>query len=139
MSYRVINEVLDSVVAGIEFIPTIIQENTTISTNKEEISDPYTRTSLLPAETNTLTIGPSGWDEFQGLYQIDLFFPSTDGVKGSNFMVDEIIKAFPKGSLITQEGINVRIVNYWREPSIESDNLYQTPVIIRWDSFIQRP
>lgn len=133
---------LDTTTAAIELMPTFIKENeetTRTSSSTTSINtEAYARSTLLPAETETSTIGPGGYDTYQGLYQVDLFFPINEGAKAVNYMVDSIIAAFPKGSLSTQDGVQLRIVNYWREASLETDNWFMVPVVIQWESFIQR-
>jgi len=142
MSYRIINNIFDTTVAAITHMPTIVKENDEATripdATSSVMSDPYARTTLLPVETETATIGPGGHDRYNGLYQIDLFFPPNDGVNGTNYMVDAIIAAFPKGALIIQDGVQLRIDNYWREVSFQHTNWYITPVIIQWSCYIQR-
>ena len=142
MSYRIINDILEAQVAAISDFIQIISENETITrTSSSSVgvhTVPYCKTTLLPAQTENLSLGDGGFDKFHGLFQIDLFYPTNNGTDGTNYKVDQIITAFPKGSLITSNGVTLRIRNHWRESSLEGSNWYQTPVIIQWESFLQR-
>lgn len=142
MSYRIINDILDTQLATVVDIPPISKENepvirTGIDTDAVHKSS-YIRTTLLPAETETVTIGLTGYDRFIGLYQIDIFMPEGDGAAGSNWIVDEIIKAFPKRTLITTDNITVQILNYSKSPAILTTQLYMTPLLLEWQSQINR-
>lgn len=143
MSIRIIHDILDTRLATTTNIPDIIGENETTTRTQNSSSavykTPYCRTTLIPARTDTVTLGNNGHDRWYGLYQIDLFFPTNDGVDGSNYAADQIINNFPAGTLITDSGITVRMSQTpWREAGFESSQWYIVPVVIAYEAYIQR-
>lgn len=142
MSYRIIQNILDTQLSTVSNLPLIVKENEGLSRTSNDTTSvsklPYLRTTMLPAETDTITVGLQGKDRFQGLYQIDSFAPEGDSHDGGNWITDEIIKAFPKKTLLTQDGITLRIVNHWRETALSSTQLHIVPIIIQWEAIIER-
>lgn len=134
MSYKVIQDLLDGTLAGLGITQTILRENE----NHSGCDGYYMRTTLLPSRTETASIGETGFDRFFGLYQVDLFYPIDESPDAANTMVDKIIAGFPKKTILTSGGVNVRIVNYWRGPQQESDQKYQVPAIIQWEMYTLR-
>jgi len=137
MSYRLIQNILDTQLATVSDLPVLIKQNE--SGALEARYDRYVRSTLLPAETVDLTMGLSGFDQMQGLFQIDVFMPADDGIDGSNYMADQIIAAFPSSNTLTSGSVSVRILKVWLEPSQQSTNYLMTPVMIRWQTCIARP
>lgn len=142
MSYRIITNILDDQLATIANLPVIVKENEELSravnTSTSISRTSYLRATLLPAITETLSVGLTGKDKFNGLYQVDVFIPTGDSHDGANWITDEIIKAFPKKTLITADGITLRVANHWRETSTQSTEWYITPVVIQWETYIER-
>lgn len=142
MSYRIIQNILDTQLSTVSNLPLIVKENEGLSRTSNDTTSvsklPYLRTTMLPAETDTITVGLQGKDRFQGLYQVDSFAPEGDSHDGGNWITDEIIKAFPKKTLLTQDGITLRIVNHWRETALSSTQLHIVPIIIQWEAIIER-
>jgi hypothetical protein len=129
MSYKLIQDTLDTVLSGLSGMPLILHENE----SGKGCDGYYMRTTLLPAKTETRSVGETGWDRFFGLYQIDLFYPIDESPDAANFMADKIIDAYPKKTILTSSGINIRIVQYWREVRRKSETKHQVPVFIEWE------
>jgi len=91
---------------------------------------PYVRATLLPAETEQLTLGATGKDRHTGLYQIDVIFAAGDSAVTAT--PDTIADAFKRGSSFTYNGLTVSI----RSASIDSGRReagwFIVPVIIRY-------
>ncbi len=142
MSYREIHNMLDTQLGTIANLPTIVKANEklsrTVDKNSSVAKASYIRTELVPAETETISMGLTGHDNFQGIFLIDIYIPSGDGVDNANWIADSIIAAYPKRTLITQNGITLRITNYTRGASVDSTNWFLVPMTIAWQSFIKR-
>lgn len=143
MSYRIIQNLLDTQLETVANLPPLTKENessalTSDASESSRVGARYTRSTLLPIETVPLSIGVTGFDTFAGLYQVDIFTPFEDGVNGPNFICDAIIAAFPAATQLIGSGITLRIMSYWRETAQQSTNYYMLPVVIRWDAYIQR-
>jgi len=140
MSWQAIQTLLDTQVATVADLPTLITENMftekTITTTLAAQKTAYTRTSLLPSETEPFTLGTAGEDRYQGLYQVSLFYPEGDLVEGSNVMADRIIAKYTRSTLLTDGSVTVRIWRSWREIGIQSSFWYHLPVTVRWSSEI---
>lgn len=65
--------------------------------------------TLLPADTTTASLGTSGTERHDGLFQIDYY--SKTGVGGFTDRVDSIANYFTRGMKITSNGTVVRILN----------------------------
>ena len=65
--------------------------------------------TLLPANTATASLGTSGTERHDGLFQIDYY--SKTGVGGFTDRVDSIANYFTRGMKITSNGTVVRILN----------------------------
>ena len=136
MSYRIIQNILDSTLDGVTGIPNIVHENE----DKDSCTNGrYLRTTILPARTDEGSVGLQGFDRFSGLYQVDFFYPTNEGSDAANYMIDQIIATFPKKTLLISGGVQLRVKNYWRGTSPTSDNQYTPNATIEWESFIQRP
>ena len=148
MSTRVIQDILDAKLATVANIPQIIGENLaterTQDTQNSIYQTPYCRTKLLPAQTDTFSLGASGHDRWYGLYQITLFFPANDGTDGPNYAADQIINAFDPSVFLTDTGspasdIVVRVAQTpWREIAFENTQWFQLPVTVQYEAYIQR-
>lgn len=142
MSYRLIHNILDEHLNSIAGLPNHIKENEIGYLPSDDDTSSrrtkYCRSTILPIETQQLTVGTDGFDNFQGLYQVDLFFPYGDGSDGTDYMVDLIIANFEAGTHLKKENVVVQVENYFREPGFQGTNFYMVPVVIRWRSHIQR-
>lgn len=65
--------------------------------------------TLLPADTSTASLGTSGTEKHDGLFQIDYY--SKTGVGGFTDRIDSIANYFSRGMQITANGTVVRILN----------------------------
>ncbi len=65
--------------------------------------------TLLPADTSTSSLGTSGTERHDGLFQIDYY--SKTGVGGFTDRVDSIANYFTRGMKINANGTTIRILN----------------------------
>lgn len=81
-------------------------ENTAFTTST---NDPWCQVNFLPSEPDVVTLGPDGFNEQRGVFQISLFYPSNTGSGPAKAKADEIITAFPTGRKMTYSGQDVVI------------------------------
>lgn len=131
MSYTTILQLLDTQLLTTTDLPTHYTENERV----QLITDtPWCRSTLLPVETQELTIGSNGWVKVQGLYQIDLFYPNDAGYSTAAGIADNVITSFARGLSLGTTTI-VKIEMSWRLPARSFQQFYQIPVSVRWASY----
>ena len=91
---------------------------------------PYVRATLLPAETEQLTLGTTGRDRHRGLYQIDVMFAAGDSAV--NTTTDTIADAFKRGSYFTYNGLTVSIRSASIDTGRREDAWFVVPVLIQY-------
>lgn len=141
MSFENLHKALDDRLSTVASVPSIVKENEeaslTINTSTSGISTPYIRTTVLPAESDLLSIGTTGYSKRHGLYQMSCFFPTGDGFDIPESLVDAIVAKFQRGLTLTEDGTVVRVRQSWREAAVEEGHLYMVPVVVRWEVFVQ--
>tara|TARA_R110000868_G_scaffold402166_1_gene678280 strand:- start:341 stop:772 length:432 start_codon:yes stop_codon:yes gene_type:complete len=99
----------------------------------------YLRETLLPTETLQVELGTAGIDETLGIYQVDAFTPSASNLgKGEAIMLaDGIADQFKRGSVLTYNGVNVRIRSVSRGTGAIDGSWFIIPVFIAFKSYTQ--
>lgn len=113
-------------------LPELAKENGDFeSSSAEEL---YLEEIVLPAETVQACNGSDGLDEHNGFYQITVCIP--DGA-GRSTWPDKIADHFKRGSTLTKNSIDVRIVTVSVFPGFKpsDDSFYRVPVSIEYQSF----
>lgn len=135
MSYFTIENLLNKLVSDIPNMPPIEFDHGTLGICK---GSSFIRITNFPAVTIESSLGNSGFNKYNGLYQISLFYPANQGSDALNYAADAIIAAIPQ-SIYTLDGINVRIVKRYQQRGAVDNNTYvQTIVMLQWESFIPR-
>jgi len=111
------------------------QENTR---TRQGIGQNKLRTTILPAKTEISTIGPGGVSKSQGLFQIDVFTPKSEGYNSGREISDLIVDYFKVGDVLTKDGIDVIVINTWIATTYFMENVYVTPIKIEWNSWNYR-
>jgi len=132
MSYSIIQDLLDEQLATVTGLPTLSRENTR---NEPKTNVPYSRSTLLPIETTART---THTDEFQGLYQVDLFYPQSKGYKDAAEKADSVIAAFQRGLELVEGDVRVHVRMSWREVAQPFQQFYNVPVMVRWSCLLSR-
>ena len=109
--------------------PTIERFNLPFTSDATEN---YLRPTFLPAETVQACFGDLGQDLTNGIYQVDVFHLRG---KGRSSQPDVIADHFKRGTILTYNGVNIRVISASIEPSFTEDNFMITPVSIRWQVF----
>jgi len=132
MSYSIIQDLLDTQLATVTSLPTLNKENTR---NEPKTNVPYSRSTLLPIETTALS---THTDEFQGLYQVDLFYPQSKGYTDAAEKADLVIEAFKRGLELGDDELRVHVRMSWREVAQPFQQFYNVPVMVRWSCLLSR-
>jgi hypothetical protein len=132
MSYTTIQTLLDEQLATVAGLPTLSKENTR---NEPKTNVPYSRSTLLPTESIALS---THTDEYQGLYQIDLFYPQSKGVADGAGAADAVIAAFKRGLELGDDSLRVHVRMSWREVALPFQQFYNVPVMVRWSCLLSR-
>lgn len=94
----------------------------------------YFRAVGLPSETIQACLGDEGKDEHLGIFQVDVFVP---GGRGRTTWPDDIADHFKRGTVLTQNTVNVRITTVSVEAGIKEENFYRVPVSISYQAFTE--
>jgi hypothetical protein len=129
VSFATVQAALDACLATVPGIPPIQLENTA---NAPKTGVAFSRGTLIPSRTNAPTVGP-GATELNGLYQVDLFYPTNTGTATSNAMVEAVIAKFPSHTTLpVRDGLTVLIDVAWREAAQRDMTFMNTPVVVSW-------
>jgi hypothetical protein len=131
--YETIQTILDTQLLTVIKAEDLQTENT-IRTSK---TTNFVRSTLLPAQTQILTLGVGGIDRLNGLFQIDVFTKIGTGFTEGNNTADAIMNAFVKGANHTSNNVIVTIDNKWRISSRTLQNFYVVPVFIQWSCYLK--
>lgn len=95
----------------------------------------YIRVEALDNTVNQAGLGAGGEDEYRGVYALNVFGPIAFGSKAPMEMGDTIATRFKRGSILTSNSVNVRVINNEVRPGRPSAGWYQVPVNIFFNSF----
>jgi hypothetical protein len=96
----------------------------------------WLRETLLPAEPLQADLGDAGRNRLQGIYQIDVFEEPGKGSNEAETMVEQLLTAFKRGTVLSGGDITVRVERAWRSPAVQEDDRYQIPVTVQWFAYV---
>lgn len=100
----------------------------------------YLRATHAPNATNQVTLGTSGKNRHIGIFQVDVLLPITTGISTPMEKAGAVAAHFKRGTTLTKDGINVRIVRPPEiRPALQSLPYIQVPVIIRYQADADNP
>ena len=142
MNQRKIDEALIATyVAGTFGLPTAYPNMGAVDASGNPVQpsgEPWARVSILPSRPVVATLGPGGHDEFNGVMQVDLFYPRNTGSGAVNAKADEIITAFKAGTTHTAGTVVVHSDGAGRVRAVELPDWYLTIIEIAFHSWIER-
>jgi hypothetical protein len=95
----------------------------------------YLRASHFPNTTNQITLGDTGINRHEGIFQIDVFTPENEGIIKAMEIAGTIEQHFKRGTYINNDGVLVRIMQPPEiTTSLKSSPYLQTPISIRWQA-----
>lgn len=92
----------------------------------------FLRATSLPAPTVQACFGDTGRDLHVGIFQVDVFIPEK---QGRSTWPDSIADHFKRGTVLTQNGVDVRITTVSIAPAINDEHFYIVPVSIGYQAF----
>lgn len=95
----------------------------------------YLRSFMLPVEPGQATVGASGIDKVEGIYQIDVAEPKDIGTGAHVRKVDAIVNQFKRGTTLTSGNATLTIRRSWPGPAIARETFYVVPVSVRWFTY----
>lgn len=101
---------------------------------KPQAGTAYLRASFLPAETVQASMGDSGKDETNGVYQIDVVVPRGSGRPQ---LIDTVADLFKRGTVLTYNSISVRVRSVSMAPAILDDEWYFVPISVNFQSYTE--
>lgn len=110
-----------------------------VSFDPPAISVPYVRATLQPLSSRPATIGNSPLYRHEGLFLIDLFYPSGTGPGDAEAMADVVRARFPVPGTLAKNGQPVLVRYAERGAGLPADGRYLVPVTVAWRAFSSAP
>lgn len=101
---------------------------------KPQAGMPYLRATFLPAETVQASMGATGKDETNGIYQIDVVVPRGSGRPQA---LDAIADLFKRGTVLTYNGVKLRIRSVSIDSAILDDEWYFVPISVSFQTYTE--
>lgn len=110
----------------------IVWENTEYTTT---VGSPYLRTWLNSYPTQNSSLGPQGFSEYNGIFQVDCYYPIGSGWGSARAKADTICSLFKRGTTVTYNKIEVRIWRSYPEAALTDGDWYRIPISIHYSSW----
>lgn len=95
----------------------------------------YIKPTFIPTETSQASLGATGLDETNGIYQIEVIVPRGSGRPQA---VDSIADAFKRGTVLTYNDVKLRIRSVSIGLAIATDTAwYSVPVSVNFQLFTE--
>jgi hypothetical protein len=132
MSYENIRIALDTQMASITGIPTVVFDNTSYT---QSTDTPFVKASLVPVSRRPIVVGYNPHQEYKGLYSILICVPQNQGTGSIYTYADLIASAFNATTDLSYGGEYV-LVDYSEVGTPHYDSpFYCLPVTVGWHSF----
>lgn len=113
--------------------PSIASENYPFTPVADTL---YVRETLIPGDVTAPAIGSASQDHTIGIYQVDVFSPLNVGKADAVEQADAIADHFKRGTVLTYNGVNVRLQNVSRGTGQADDGKYwQIPIQITFEVY----
>ena len=98
------------------------------NTNFEpEAGQTFLSPSFIPAETVQASLGSDGKDNTTGIYQIDVVYPAGSG---RSTVPDGLADHFKRGTVLSYNGVNVRIRSVSISPALTEGAFHFVPISV---------
>jgi len=131
-----ISKALKGIMLDNDFSLPVIYENA--FDEAQPIGTAFLAIFQLPAQPTQATLGDAGCDLHTGIFQIDINYPSGEGMALLVQKADEINAVIKSGATFTNNGLNVRINNVGISRLVVSDGLATINITIEYNSFSTR-
>lgn len=99
----------------------------------EPSDDPYLAGNLLPSETSVGGLAAGSYQDYQGIYQVDVRVRKNTGTTDQRRLIEGLLTEFSKATLIDINDTRVIIEKSWSSGAFEiGDNWMSTPVSIQY-------
>lgn len=135
-AYTTIQSILETQLKTVVGLPTFTAENIQAQVIATK---PFSRATLIPAQTQIIGVGQNGLRMDQGLYQVDLFYPQNSGNTIANAMSDLIMNTFKRGTYYTSGNVRILINRVYRLPanSLTQATFYHIGLVVEWQYYVQ--
>lgn len=101
---------------------------------------PYLRTRFMPidrrmAHVGVMEDGRPAYQKYEGVFQLLLHLPSSEGRKPTNDMVAQVIDRFEAATDLNLNNVYLTIKQVERMRGINDGGWYKTPVNVSWYSY----
>lgn len=107
-------------------------ENTTFTAPEGK---PWAAVFFIPADVKISTLGESGADEHNGIFQIDINYPANAGESDMRAAIERVRACFRTRGRITYMGQTVSILSNACSGGRVVDGFYRKSVSVRWRAF----
>jgi hypothetical protein len=130
-----IHKLLDAELKLVTGMPDIYTEN--LPAANQNAGTKWCRTTMLPARTDVVSIGLAYQERYQGLFQVDLFYPRDRGFSLASTQADLVIAYFYPGYRVQAvTGFWLLIEQSWRLPATTFNNAFYNPAVqVRWSVY----
>jgi hypothetical protein len=101
---------------------------------KPQAGTTYVRASFLPTETVQVSLGATGKDETNGIYQIDVVAPRGSGRPQ---LLDTVADLFKRGTVLTYNSVTIRVRSVSMAPAILEDEWYFVPISVNFQTYTE--
>jgi len=101
---------------------------------KPQAGTTYIRASFLPTETLQASMGATGKDETNGIYQIDVVVPRGSGRPS---LLDTVADVFKRGTVLTYNGVKLRIRSVSIGSAITDEEWYFVPISVNFQTYTE--
>lgn len=101
---------------------------------KPQAGTVYVRARFLPTETVQVSLGATGKDETNGIYQIDVVAPRGSGRPQ---LLDTVADLFKRGTVLTYNSVTIRVRSVSMAPAILEDEWYFVPISVNFQTYTE--
>lgn len=105
---------------------------------KPSAGTPWGKVQFFPSNPSVITLGPAGFNRYDGFVQIDVNYPTNTGSGLASAKADDIIKHFKTGNKYIYDGQEVIIRTVGRTPGRDVDGFYRITLSVYFYANIYR-
>ncbi len=98
----------------------------------------YLRPTLMLNPTETRSLGPNGFEQIQGIFQVDVFGVLNTGPGATEEIARGLVDAFRGGTTLTCRGCEVRITKAYAGTARKDGERLHVPVSVVWYCYAQK-
>lgn len=95
----------------------------------------YLRVTQLPAPTIGLSLSNDGSNVYSGLLQVDLMWPTGNGLADAMAAVGAILSHFRRGVRLDRDGLRIDVTQAYSSAALREDVRLMVPITIRYRAF----